>query len=406
VTLDGEEAVLEGVDAFLREALPGTWVRAIDEDDADALAEARPQLDLDGWWRRVADTGYLTPTWPRRHGGLDASPKTAARIAAVLRRYKVPRTTNPIGLGQVATALLDWGTDEQRDRFLRPIARHEEIWCQLFSEPGAGSDLAGLSTRAERDGDVWVVRGQKVWSSMAHLASYGLLLARTDADVPKHRGLSVFLLPMDQAGVTVRPLRHLTGDAEFNEVFLDGAIVDDVLRVGALNDGWRIANAVLMGERTMLSGGGGTSTSTLGGRTVLGLIRHHAPVTDTALRERLVRCYIEERLLHLTNERAAARQRAGEKAGPERSITKLFHSEHIQRLQELAVDLEGAGGQAWVDGDRWRKNNVWSYLWSRSRTIAGGTSEIQRNILGERVLGLPRDVQVDRDVPWSQVRRS
>jgi alkylation response protein AidB-like acyl-CoA dehydrogenase len=390
----------------LRDELPADWVRAIDRDDPEGLAAAREQLDLSTWWLHLADAGYVTPSWPKEHGGLGVAPRIRSAIARTLGRYKVPRFTNPVGIDLVGPALLQWGTDEQKERFLRPMARHQEIWCQLFSEPGAGSDLAGLATRATLDGDSWIVNGQKVWTSLGDLASFGILLARTDPEAPKHHGITVFLMPMHQEGVTVRPLRQLTGDAEFTEVFFDDARVEDSLRLGPVNEGWRVTQSVLMNERQSASGGGAALPGTVTGRSVVNLIRRHAPVNDPMLRQRLAQAYIEDRLVSLTNQRAAAKRRGGQPLGPEGSITKLFFSEHTQRLQELAVALEGTNGQAWVDGDRWLQNTVWSFLRVQSKTIAGGTSQVQRNILGERVLGLPKEPELDRSIPWSEVPRS
>jgi alkylation response protein AidB-like acyl-CoA dehydrogenase len=400
------DATTAEVDAYLRARLPAAWVDAIDRDDADALARARAEFALDGWWEPLADAGYATPSWPVEYGGLDAPTPVARAVARTLVRYKVPRFTNVIGIDLVGPAILRWGTDEQKARFLRPIARHEEIWCQLFSEPGAGSDLAGLSTRAVRDGDRWVVTGQKVWTSLGDTAAYGLLLARTDPDVPKHRGITAFLMPMRQDGVTVRPLRQMTGDAEFSEVFFDEAAVDDSLRLGEPGDGWRVAVSVLLSERQAVSGSGAALPGTVTGRSVAALVRRHSPVADPVLRQRLVSAYMEDRIAQLTNQRAAARRRAGQPAGPEASITKLFFSEHSKRLQNLVVDLEGPAAVAWTEGDRWLASNSWAFLRAQSKTIAGGTSEIQRDILAERVLGLPKEPAVDRDVPWSEVRRS
>jgi alkylation response protein AidB-like acyl-CoA dehydrogenase len=389
------------VERFLRDRLPAEWVAAIDADDAEALAAARETLDEAQWWIDLADAGYVTPTWPKEHGGLGVAPRVGNTVARKLLEYKVPRITNPVGIDLVGPAILQWGDDAMKERYLRPIARHQEIWCQLFSEPGAGSDLAGLSTRAVRDGDQWIVNGQKVWTSLGDRAAFGILLARTDPDVPKHKGISVFLIPMHQPGMTIRPLRQITGDAEFSEVFLDGAIAEDALRLGDVNDGWRVTLSILMHERSAMAG-----PSSSIGRSVTALIRRHAPVADASLRKRLIDLYMEDRLIALTNQRAAARRRAGHPPGPEGSTAKLFSSEHVQRLQTLAVDLEGPSGQAWDDDDRWLRNTAWSLLRVRSRTIAGGSSEIQRNILGERVLGLPKEPDVDRAIPWSQVRRS
>jgi alkylation response protein AidB-like acyl-CoA dehydrogenase len=401
------------VERFLRDRLPADWVAAVDQGDHAALAEARRQLDPSRWWGPLADAGYVTPTWPREYGGLGATAPAAAAVGRALSRYRVPRFTNPVGVDLVGPAILRWGTEEQKQRFLRPIARHEEIWCQLFSEPGAGSDLAGLSTRAvrvagggEAGGIDWVVTGQKVWTSLAHLAAYGILLARTDPDVPKHKGITAFLLPMDRPGITVRPLRHMAGEIEFNEVFLDGVRIPDNLRLGGRGEGWQVAISVLLNERQATSGSAGALPGTTTGRSVESLIRHHAPVADPVLRQRLAQAYTEERILQITARRAAARRRAGRGPGIEGSVVKLFYSEHAKRLQDLACDLEGPGGQAWADGDRWRQNTAWSLLRVQSKTIAGGTSEIQRNILGERLLGLPREPAADRDVPWSEVRHA
>jgi alkylation response protein AidB-like acyl-CoA dehydrogenase len=400
------DAISAEVEAWLRNRLPAEWVKAIDEDDAEALAAARLNLDEEKWFIDLADAGYVTPGWPTEYGGLAAPGKVGSAIARTLGRYKVPRFTNPVGVDLVGPALLRWGTEEQREKFLRPIARHTEIWCQLFSEPGAGSDLASLATRAVRDGDEWVVNGQKVWASLAHISAYGMLLARTNPDVPKHEGITVFLVPMDAPGVTIRPLPQITGDAEFNEVFLDDVRIPDSMRIGPVDEGWAVTLSVLLNERQSIAGSGASLPGTVTGRSIGGLIKRHAPIADPALRDRFTELYIEDKLVSLTNQRASARRKAGQPPGPEASITKLFFSEHTQRLHSLALDLEGPAGQAWVEGDRWHQNTAWAYLRVRSKTIAGGTSEVQRNILGERVLGLPKEPSADRGVPWSQVKRS
>jgi alkylation response protein AidB-like acyl-CoA dehydrogenase len=399
------DALVAECERFLRTALPAEWIDAVDRDDADALRAARDLLDVDAWFVTLADAGYVSPTWPVEYGGLGVSHKVASALNRVLGKYRVPRFTNPVGVDLAGPALLKWGTEEHKQRFLRPIARHEEIWCQLFSEPGYGSDLAGLATRAVRDGDVWRVTGQKVWTSLGHLATYGLLLARTDPDVPKHQGITAFIMPMKQPGIEVRPLRHMAGEIEFTEVFLDGALVDDSLRLGEVGEGWKFAQSVLGNERQAVSGPSALPGTTTG-RSISGLIKRHAPVADPSVRQRIVQLWIEDRLITLVGRRASDLRKAGQPPGPGGSIMKLAYSEHTQRLQDLACDLEGPGGQAWDEEDRWRRGTAWSLMRIQSKTIAGGTSEVQRNILGERILGLPREPDVDRNIPWSEIRKS
>ena len=399
------DALVAECERFLRAELPADWVAAVDAGDADALSKARDQLDVDAWFVKLADAGYVSPTWPTEYGGLGVSHKVAGSLNRVLGAYRVPRFTNPVGVDLAGPALLRWGSEEHKQAHLRPIARHQEIWCQLFSEPGYGSDLAGLACKAVRDGDVWRVNGQKVWTSLGHLASYGLLLARTDPHVPKHQGITAFIMPMDQPGVTVRPLRHMAGDVEFTEVFFDDAVVPDSNRLGEVGEGWRFAQSVLGNERQAVSGPSALPGTTTG-RSIAGLIKRHAPVIDPVMRQRVVQLWIEDEVISFTSKRASDLRRAGQPPGPGGSVLKLFSSEHSQRLQNLACDLEGPGAQAWEDDDRWRRGTAWSLLRIRSKTIAGGTSEVQRNILGERILGLPREPDVDRSIPWSEVRKS
>ena len=400
------EAIASEADRYFRSQLPAAWVDAVDRGDVPAMFAARQEVGSDEVWRRIGAGGYIAPTWPEHQGGRGASRKAGAAIARALGRYKLPGFQGVVSVDMVGPALRNWGTEEQQERYLRPIASYQEIWCQLFSEPGAGSDLAGLATRAVRDGDTWVIRGQKLWTSLGEIAPFGLLLARTNPEAPKHKGITAFLLPMDLLGITVRPVRQITGEAEFSEVFLDDVSLDDSMRLGPIDEGWRVAISVLMNERSSVSGSGASLPGTVTGRSVAALIQRHAPLADPTLRQRLVQAYIEDKLVTLTNERAAARRKSGQPPGPEGSISKLFFSEHTQRLQNLAVDLDGAAAQAWPDDDRWLKGTAWSLLRVRSKTIAGGTSEVQRNILGERILGLPKEAEVDRDVPWSQVLRS
>jgi alkylation response protein AidB-like acyl-CoA dehydrogenase len=397
--------LFDEVTTWLRANLPATWVRAIDDDDAPALSRARAELDVAEWWRRLGDTGYFFSHWPVEHGGLGLDTDRRTVVNNALRVYKVPRSDNPLGLN-VSEALHLWGTDEQCRRFLPGILTQQQIWVQLFSEPGAGSDLAGLSTRAERDGDQWVVRGQKVWSSHAERSQWGILLARTDPDVPKHQGITMFLINMEQPTITVRPLKQITGEQFFNEVFFDDAIVDDANRLGPIGGGWGQASRLLTFER---GAGGGEGSATPGmavGRSVDALMKHYGHISDPHLRDRLTQAYSRDRVIRWTRMRIDAQRKAGRPAGQEASILKLFNSHHAQALQNLSFDLEGLNAAAFADGDRWADSTRYSFLRIRSATIAGGSSEMQRNILGEKVLGLPREPAVDRDIPWNQTLRS
>jgi alkylation response protein AidB-like acyl-CoA dehydrogenase len=323
---------------------------------------------------------------------------------------------NPLGLNLAAPALFAHGTEEQRLRYLPPLVRNEEVWCQLFSEPGAGSDLASLATKAERDGDDWFVTGQKVWTTWAHVSDFGVLLARTDPDVPKRKGITYFLVDLHQPGVEVRPLRHITGEIDFNEVFLDGARVPDAQRVGRVGDGWRVANATLSGERQMVSGSGSGGVDRIGGSGAERLLRTPgSPWADPVRRQELMRVVSEERIRAWTNQRVRSGLKAGRPPGPESSIGKVHQGALNQRIQLLAVDALGPHAMAWEhgaehDGTAHAYDDALPYavkgmLRSRANTIEGGTTEVNKNIVAERVLGLPRDPDPFNDAPWREVPR-
>ncbi|MFZ4585259.1 MAG: acyl-CoA dehydrogenase family protein [Acidimicrobiia bacterium] len=416
-----DEALRAQTLEWLRGALPPGWMEAIDAGDEDAWLAVKAQQNYDDWCIRFGESGYATPTWPAEYGaGLSLSPGQARVVNEVLNQYRVSRPYNIIGLGMGGPTVIAWGSEEQKERFLRTLATNQEIWCQLFSEPGAGSDVAGLSTRAVRDGDEWVITGQKVWTTMAHLSKWGMLVARTDPDLPKHRGLTYFILDMEAPGVEVRPLVQITGDAEFNEVFMTEVRVPDSMRLGPVGRGWDVAITTLMNERVALSGAGSIGGDAVGGSPVDRLIARHAPTTDPLYRQRLAQAYIESRLIKLNNQRAAAKRKSGGEAGPEGSITKLMQAEFNQRLQKLAVDLEGPNALAWdgpslyasdhntyVPTDRDDPRSITrGFLRSQANSIEGGTSNIMRNILGERVLGLPKESDQSREMPWKDVPRN
>ena len=398
--------VIEFVRAWLAKALPAEWVRAVEEEDADTIRVLRDATDVHEWFDRLGAAGLATSSWPVGYGGLGLTPKQERLVNAELGRHKTPRFWNHVGIGTAGPAILQWGTDQQKEERLKNIGTHREIWAQLFSEPGAGSDLAGLATRAVRDGGGWLVNGSKIWSSGAHRSDWGFLLARTDIDAPKHQGITVFMLKLDTPGITIRPLRHITGDHEFNQVFFDDVFIPDEHRIGPVNDGWRVTQTVLVNERISGSGEGASLPGTRTGRSVASVIEHFSPVTDPQLRQRLAQAWIDEKLIQLANQRATVMRRAGESSGPRGSLTKLFSSEFLQRLQDLLLDLDEADSVAWPEHDRWRRNSAWAFLRVRARTIAGGTSEIQRNIIGERLLGLPKEPGLPSDTPWKDIPRS
>ncbi|HEY5171905.1 MAG TPA: acyl-CoA dehydrogenase family protein [Acidimicrobiia bacterium] len=399
------EACAGEVRAWIEANVPRAWVDAGRRGGAAAVREVRTRAEYEAWYPVFAASGLVVPTWPVAYGGLDVSPDTARAIEGELRPFNLGRL-NPLGLNNTAPALYAYGREEQRLRFLPPMVRNEEKWCQLFSEPGAGSDLASLATRAERDGDTWCVTGQKVWSTWAHFSDFAILLARTDPDAPKRQGISYFLLDLHQPGVEVRPLRHIGGEVEFNEVFLDQAFVPDEYRVGEVGQGWKVANATLSGERQMVSGAGSGGVDRIGGRGVehlLGLSGASGRNRDPLVRQRLARVYSEERIRDWTNQRVRAGVKAGRAPGPESSVGKVHQGELNQRIQLLATDLLGARAMAWPAD---QPLEVRGMLRSRANTIEGGTTEVNKNILGERVLGLPREPDPWQGAAWREVPRS
>ncbi|HZP30522.1 MAG TPA: acyl-CoA dehydrogenase family protein [Acidimicrobiia bacterium] len=408
-----EEQARAVVRDWANEHVPAEWRRAAAEGGPAAVRKVRSRADYEAWYPTFADAGLVVPTWPREYGGLGVKSRVARAVDNELAPLNLGRL-NVLGLNLAGPTIMAWGTDEQKARFLPPIVRNEEVWCQLFSEPGAGSDLASLATRAVRDGDEWVVTGQKVWSTWAHFADFGMLIARTDPHAQKRRGITYFLLDMHQPGVEVRPLKQITGEADFNEVFLSGARVPDANRIGEPGEGWKVANSTLSGERQMISGPGSGGVDRIGGSSVERLVqaaRDRGLTTDPTVRQRIVALWSEEKIRRWTNARVRDNARAG-RVGPESSVGKVHSGELNQRTQELAVDLLGPEALAWdpatvdPDADGGLPRAVHGFLRSRANTIEGGTSEVNRNVLGERVLGLPREPDPYRESPWEDVPRN
>jgi 3-oxochol-4-en-24-oyl-CoA dehydrogenase len=355
--------------------------------------------------RVLAQAGYVVPHWPHPYG-LDADPVTQLIIDDELRRAGVRRPVNPIGIGWAGPTILHAGTAEQAKRYLPGMLSGEDIWCQLFSEPGAGSDLAGLSTRAVRDGDEYVVNGQKIWTSLGHLAKYGILIARTDADGAKHEGVTYLICPMGAPGLTIRPIVEMTGQHSFNEVFFDDVRIPMANRVGAEGDGWRLAKVTLSNERVSLSGEGALWGRGPTAGDLLDVVRAAGTVIDPVLRQRLARLYIESEVLRLIRLRTVSAAVAGRQPGPEASVRKALSDEHGQHIMGLAKDLCGPAAMLSDAGPMGAPVDLWhyGYLFSPALTIGGGTSEVQRNIIAERVLGLPHDADVEAGKTWRESR--
>jgi alkylation response protein AidB-like acyl-CoA dehydrogenase len=345
----------------------------------------------------MAAAGYVVPHWPRPYG-LDADPILQLVIDEELRRAKVARPRNMIGIGWAGPTLLHAGTPEQQARWLPPLLSGEEIWCQLFSEPEAGSDLASLTTRAVRDGDEWVIDGQKVWTSMGHLSRWGILIARTNAEAGKQQGISYFVCPMDAPGIEIRPLVELTGAHNFNEVFFDEVRIPADHLIGEVDKGWSLAKVTLGNERVSLSTGGSLWGMGPVAGDLLDVVRAAGGTTDPHLRQRLAQAWIEAEILRLLGLRTVTAAIKGQQPGPEASVRKVLADEHGQALMGLAKDLAGPEGMLAHAGPLGSPDPTWAfgYLFSRALTIGGGTGEVQRNILGERVLGLPADPAIDR----------
>jgi alkylation response protein AidB-like acyl-CoA dehydrogenase len=399
VTVDVDESPEEA--AFRAEAR--AWLEAaVETDAARGIRGQAGSLDTDWvqraklWQAHLADHGWAGIAWPRDCGGRGGTPAQAVIFAEESARLGLVANAFAVGISMAGPTIIAHGTEEQRRRFLPPMLRGDEVWCQLFSEPGAGSDLAALSTRAVRDGDEWVVDGQKVWTSGAHHSDLGLLLARTDVDQPKHRGITYFLLDMHSPGIDVRPLRQMTGASHFNEVFLTDVRVPHDRILGEPNGGWGVAMTTLANERTMMGGG----SSGPGAADLIDLARSLGVTGDPRVRQGLAAAFSRAEVMRYLALRGRARTSQGLPPGPEASVRKLFAAWNLKRNAELALAVQGAAGtllgpDALAEG-RWQQ----SFLSAPSIRIAGGSDEIQRNVVGERVLGLPAEPRIDKDLPF------
>jgi alkylation response protein AidB-like acyl-CoA dehydrogenase len=350
--------------------------------------------------RQLAEAGYVVPHWAPPYG-LDADPLTQLVIDEELKRAGVRRPVNPIGIGWAGPTLMYAGSEEQMERWIWPLLAGEEFWCQLFSEPGAGSDLASLTTRAERHGDHYVLNGQKVWTSYAHIARWGILLARTDPTAAKHRGISYFVCPMDAPGIEIRPLIDMTGEHAFNEVFFTDVRIPADHLVGAEHGGWELAKVTLGNERVSLSGEGALWGMGPTADDLVVAVRAAGGAPDASSRQRLVDVFVEGQILRVLRLRMVSAVLAGKAPGAEASVRKAIADAHGQHVMDVARDLAGAHGMlhgtgpvgGWGSDGPATHDDTWSrgFLFAPALTVGGGTSEVQRNIVAEKVLGMPRD---------------
>ena len=382
----------------------------------DQLLQEFPprQTDVVTFLGAQFDKGLAWVHFPEGHGGLGVNPKLQKVVNERIYAEGAPNPMfrNPIGHGMCGPTVVAWGSEEQKKRYLRPLFTGEEIWCQLFSEPGSGSDFAGLSSRGVRDGDEWVVNGQKVWTTLAHLSRWGLLVVRTDTEAVKHAGLTAFVVDMHDPTVDVRPLRQMTGEAEFNEVYFTDTRIADAEMLGNPGDGWRVSLTTLMNERVSIGG----SIPQKGSGTIAHLMKAWADAPewrkDTSTRDRVMQLWIRAETLRLTNIRANQNRKMGD-PGPEGSIGKMASANLNKDIYDCMMAVMGADAMLYGSYEMVRPEHAMefatpqkAFLRSRANSIEGGTTEVMLNILGERVLGLPGDVRVDRDVAWSKVPRN
>ena len=374
------------------------------DSSRDALSKAATEGHVERceqWQRTLYDGGWAGITWPKEHGGRGGTGVESSIFNQEQGRYDVSAGVFTVAIGMVGPTLIAHGTEAQKERHLDAILRGDEIWCQLFSEPGAGSDLAGLSTKAVLDGDELVVNGQKVWTSGAHHSDYGILLVRTDADVPKHKGLTYLLVDMATPGIDVRPLRQITGDAHFNEVFLTDVRVPVGNVVGEINRGWGPILTTLANERSAIGGGGSNPFDDL-----KRLLHDTGKGGDTVARQGLAEAYTRLQLIRYLGFRVQTAMSQGRIPGAEASVLKLAYSQHLAATGDLALSLEGPSGM--LDGADAPRTGFWqsAFLGQWAARLGGGTDQIQRNIIGERVLGLPREPRTDKDQPFRDLPRN
>jgi len=374
-------------------------------NDTSKLSEAEQLKLAKEWQKKKAEAGYAAITWPKEFGGLGGTPIQSVIYNQEEAKYDVPRGFFAIGLGMCIPTMMAYATKEQLERFVEPALMGEEIWCQLFSEPSAGSDVAGLKTRCVQDGDDWVINGQKVWTSGAHYSDYGILVARSDPKVPKHKGLTFFFLDMKSPGVEVRPIKQISGASNFNEVYFTDVRIPDSQRLGAIGEGWKVALTTLMHERLAIGGGSGGVDIREMMELAQSIDLEDGPaIADSAVREKIADWYVRSKGLQYTRYRTLTALSKGQVPGPESSIGKVVGAPKLQELASFGMEMEDMGGILTDHADAPLDAAMQeSFLWAPGIRIAGGTDEILRNIISERVLGLPGDIRVDKDGPFDEL---
>jgi len=397
------------------EAAFRTEARAFLTANAEPKAGSRPVLRQSGvdaeavkrckaWQAKKADAGFAGLTWPKRFGGREASPILQVIYNQEEDDFVVPRGLYEIGLGMCIPTMMTYAAPEQLDRYVRPALHGEEVWCQLFSEPAGGSDLAALRTRAERDGNDWVINGQKIWTSGAHLSDFGIIVVRTDPNVPKHEGLTFFFIDMKSPGIDIRPIHQMSGARHFNEVFFTDVRVPDSQRLGAVGQGWKVSLTTLMNERLAVGDVQRPEVDDLVELSRKVRIDGKPAIQNGAVREKIAEWHARSQGLKFTRFRTMTALSKGETPGPENSIHKLVNASKLQDIASYGLDLMGAGGLV-VDDDLAEAYAMFqaALLSSPSSRIAGGSDEILRNIIAERVLGMPSDIRADKGKPFNQV---
>ncbi|HVZ91678.1 MAG TPA: acyl-CoA dehydrogenase family protein [Rhizomicrobium sp.] len=375
-------------------------------DPLDERADQSARDKARAWQKLKADKGYARITWPKGMGGIGGTPMQSIIFAQEEAKYDVPSgAAFAIGLGMCIPTLMAYCSDEVKARYVKPAVEGAEIWCQLFSEPAGGSDVAALRTRAERQGDDWIVNGSKIWTTGAQFSDYGLLLARTDPNAPKHKGLTMFFLSMKSPGVEVRPIKQASGASGFNEIFFTDVKIADSQRVGEVGQGWQVALTTLMHERLAVGGGqgGGIDVAQLLGLARTLELEDGPAIKNAAVREKIADWYVRSAGLKYTTLRTMTALSRGQQPGPEASIAKIVVASKLQDLCGFAMELEGEAGAAMGEDAPLHGLFQMGWLSAPGLRIAGGTDEILRNIIAERVLGLPQDVRVDKDVPFNKV---